>query len=117
MAGGAVAYGATAPGGGMMGHRLERYTIPGMFALMRRTPASIFLMVATAQYACCASASWVRSRALRSRCSRRPNDASWSTVCRPISTAVHTPQVYRIKCDGTTRAVHLSVHLFLFVVR
>src|SRR6266508_6652459 len=39
MAGGAVAYGATAPGGGMMGHRLERYTIPGMFALMGRTPA------------------------------------------------------------------------------
>src|SRR6266536_5205111 len=40
MAGGAVAYGATAPGGGMMGHRLERYTIPGMFALMGVSPTA-----------------------------------------------------------------------------
>src|SRR6266508_2608913 len=47
MAGGAVAYGATAPGGGMMGHRLERYTIPGMFALMTITPTPIHTATTT----------------------------------------------------------------------
>src|SRR5262249_2410604 len=47
----------------------------------RRTPCSIFLIVSTAQKACCANASWVRSRALLSRRKRRPNDMSRFTIC------------------------------------